>query len=181
MINLNELIASNIKFQKIWESKDYNHRLLYFQIDPEDDGIPAHFHPEGEDSAIILKGELSYDISFKHQISANENDIVFGWTNCVHGYHNNSILPLHILVFATPDHNPSIYEHSASCINDITVRKAKISPLFNVVSSSRMTFSVIYKEYQPNTLAYNWSSKLIKEVKQEEKYMNNEWLFIQFN
>ena len=180
-MNLTELMDSNIKFEKVWESTDYNHRLMYLQMDPDDKGIPAHFHPEGEDSAIILKGELCYDVSFEHQINANENDIVFGWTNFVHGYHNDSLLPLHLLVFATPEHNPSVYEHSSSCLNANSVRKVKMSPLFSEISSSRMKFSVIHKEYQPNTLAYNWNSKQIREVKRGESYRSREWLFIQFN
>ncbi|MBK3497037.1 hypothetical protein JFL43_19795 [Viridibacillus sp. YIM B01967] len=66
-VNLQALMESNTKFEKVWESIDRNHRILYFQIDEDDEGIPAHFHPYGEDSAIILQGELTYDISFEHQ------------------------------------------------------------------------------------------------------------------
>lgn len=86
-------MKSDIKFKKIWESSCKNHRVLYFQINNEDEGIDAHFHPFGEDHALILEGELTYDISFEEQIVAKKNNLVFGWTNYVHGYHNYSEKP----------------------------------------------------------------------------------------
>ena len=112
MIDLKTLIESDIKFKKIWESSCKNHRALYFQINNEDNGIDAHFHPFGEDHAFILDGELTYDISFNEQIVAKKNSLVFGWTNYVHGYHNASEKPLHILVFATPENNMTVYNQS---------------------------------------------------------------------
>ncbi|MEA0564576.1 MULTISPECIES: hypothetical protein [Lysinibacillus] len=48
-MDLKALIKSDIKFKKIWESSCKNHRVLYFQIDKDDNGIEAHFHPYGED------------------------------------------------------------------------------------------------------------------------------------
>ena len=109
MLDLDELMKSDIKFKQIWESSCKNHRVLYVQINNEDDGIVAHFHPFGEDHALILDGELTYDISFDEQIVAKKNTLVFGWTNYVHGYHNPSAKPLHILIFATPENNLSLY------------------------------------------------------------------------
>lgn len=83
------LIKSDIKFKKICES--------FWRI------IEFYFHPYGEDHALILEGELTYDISFKEQIVVNKNSLVFGWTNYVYGYHNLNDMPLHILVFATTE------------------------------------------------------------------------------
>jgi len=78
MIDLKKIMQSDIKFKKIWESTCRNHRVLYFQINNEDEGIDAHFHPLGEDHALILEGELTYDISFEEQIVAKKNNLVFG-------------------------------------------------------------------------------------------------------
>ncbi len=68
MVDLKALMNSEIKFKQVWESSCKNHRVLYFQINNTDDGIDAHFHPFGEDHALVLEGELTYDISFKEQM-----------------------------------------------------------------------------------------------------------------
>lgn len=183
-VNLQAIMESNTKFEKVWESIDRNHRILYFQIDEDDEGIPAHFHPYGEDSAIILQGELTYDISFKHQVKAIENEIVFGWTNYVHGYHNNSHNPLHILIFATPEQNPCVYEQNEFMIyKDKSVRKTKLTQHFKKTSSSRMIFSVgVIEKYKPNIFVYNWDTKELREIQPWEHYplLNQGCLYICF-
>ncbi|MEO4055042.1 hypothetical protein [Solibacillus sp. CAU 1738] len=183
-INLRALMDSNKKFEKVWESIDRNHRILYFQLDKDDEGIPAHFHPNGEDSAIILHGELTYDISFDHQIKAIEHDIVFGWTNDVHGYHNKSQGPVHILVFATPEQNPSLYEQNQIYTHkDKKVRKAKLNQYFKEISSSRMNFSVgRIEKYKPNILIYYWNTKELIEVRPSNHFPlpNQDCLIIYF-
>ncbi|MBK3497036.1 hypothetical protein JFL43_19790 [Viridibacillus sp. YIM B01967] len=105
-------------------------------------------------------------------MKAIENEIVFGWTNYVHGYHNNSHSPLHILIFATPEQNPCVYEKNELIIyKDKSVRKAKLTQHFEKSSSSRMNFSVgIIEKYKPNILVYNWNIKELKEVTPSEHY-----------
>lgn len=141
--NIRTLMDLNEKYIKVWESEDLNHRILYFQLDKGEEGIPAHFHPHGEDHAIVLDGELTYDISFDQQLKANVNEIVFGWNNYVHGYHNYSDKPLHLLIFATPEHNPSVYskENHIEEQNE-RVRKAAIDKNFASIASERIRFSV---------------------------------------
>ena len=162
MTNLKELIDSTIKFMKVWESPCKNHRILYFQMNKEDIGIDAHFHPFGEDSALVLQGELTYDISFEEQLVAKENNLVFGWTNTVHGYHNVHETPLHILVFATPEHNPSEYNkallpaQSLHNIRHIVVSKMK------TVESNRVHFSTVQPTSFTNCLYVDLKRKVLK-------------------
>ncbi|WP_107837983.1 hypothetical protein [Metasolibacillus meyeri] len=115
---------------------------MYCQLNKNDEGIPAHFHPSGEDSAIVLQGELTYDVSFEQQLKAVENDIVFGWTNYVHGYHNSSLTALHILIFATPEHNESIYDPAYLPKGEYpSIRLAKMTSDMMKITSERMIFS----------------------------------------
>ena len=142
MIDLVDLMKSDRKFEKIWESTCKNHRVLYFQIDEGDEGIPPHFHPYGEDHAFILEGELTYDISFEQQIVAKKNSLVFGWTYAVHGYHNTNSSSLHILVFATPEHNSSVYNESKLPRKiDVKLRFIEALPIKDILFSDRVIFS----------------------------------------
>lgn len=162
-MDLKALIKSDIKFKKIWESSCKNHRVLYFQIDKDDNGIEAHFHPYGEDHALILEGELTYDISFKEQIVVNKNSLVFGWTNYVHGYHNSNDMPLHILVFATPENNLSVYNQSKLPIQDYTgIRKIEKLDELGLLSTKRIAFSSIPPKDFTDTLMIELESQNIE-------------------
>lgn len=162
MINLEDLKASAIKFKKVWESSCKNHRVLYFQINGEDEGIHPHFHPFGEDHAFILEGELTYDLSFKEQLVARKNSLVFGWTNAVHGYHNYKKEPLHILVFATPEQNDSVYDESKlSDKNTANIRHIETLPIKERLYSNRVVFSSVPPSDFTNTLTLDFNRQLL--------------------
>lgn len=164
-INLSEYIHSSIKFEKVWESPCKNHRILYFQIHKEDLGIDAHFHPYGEDSALVLQGELTYDISFDQQMIVKENNLVFGWTNLVHGYHNVHENPLHILVFATPENNPSEYQRELLTIQSAEqLRQAVVSSKMGIVESTRTIFSTVPPTHFTDCIYIDLKRKLLKVI-----------------
>jgi uncharacterized cupin superfamily protein len=165
LVHLKELMNSNTMYQKVWESSCKNHRILYFQINPQDKGIDAHFHPFGEDHAFVLAGELTYNVSFERQIKAKENSLVFGWTNYVHGYQNDSDQPLHILVFATPENNLSIYEkNKLSMQNFINIRTLDSSITFDEISSERIIFSTFPPKDLSDTVMIHLESKKLIEL-----------------
>jgi mannose-6-phosphate isomerase-like protein (cupin superfamily) len=162
-INLIEYIHSTKKFAKVWESACKNHRILYFQLNKEDEGIAAHFHPYGEDSALVLQGELTYDISFDQQIVASENNVLFGWTNNVHGYHNVHENPLHILVFATPENNPSEYKRERLPKQSLSqVRIIDVLANMSNIESPRMLFSTMAPTNFTNCISIHLESKILK-------------------
>lgn len=161
-INLKEYINSTKKFEKVWESPCKNHRILYFQIDKEDTGIDAHFHPNGEDSALVLQGELNYDINFEEQMVVKENNLVFGWTNIVHGYHNVNENPLHVLVFATPEHNPSEYRKELLPTQHLeNIRHIEVLKMTSV-ESHRMLFSAVPPMIATNCLYIDLKKKWLE-------------------
>lgn len=176
-LNIRKLIHLQEKYLKVWESKDLQHRILYFQLDKEDEGIPAHFHPYGEDHAIILAGELTYDISFDRQIKAVENEIVFGWNKYIHGYRNHSDKPLHLLVFATPEYNPSVYTKEEK--NDQKIRKAKIDESFTTIASERIKFSIKTAGYHKDSIAYDKRTKELWIMPASQKVLDQH-LIIRF-
>lgn len=179
MLDLKALMKSDIKFEKIWESSCKNHRVLYFQFDNEDNGINAHFHLYGEDHALILEGELTYDVSFEEQIVAKENNLVFGWTNYVHGYHNFSRKPLHILVFATPENNLSVYDESKLPIQNYTnIRIIEKLPNKDKLVSDRVIFSSVPPKDLSNTFIIDFESKKVEYPK--SKVDSNDKLYITF-
>lgn len=162
MLDLKKIMKSDIKFKKIWESSCKNHRVLYFQINNEDEGIDAHFHPFGEDHALILEGELTYDISFEEQIVAKKNNLVFGWTNYVHGYHNYSEKPLHILVFATPENNLSVYNQRELPVENYThIRLIEKMPTKEKTYSNRVIFSSTPPSDFSNSLMLDLENQII--------------------
>lgn len=175
--NIRKLIQSKEKYMKVWESEDLQHRILYFQLDKEDGGIPAHFHPYGEDHAIILAGELTYDISFDRQIKAVENEIVFGWNKYVHGYRNHSDEPLHLLIFATPEYNPSVYRKEEK--HDQKIRKAKIDESFPTIASERIKFSIKTAGYHKDSVVYDKHSKELWIMPASQKVLDQH-LIIRF-
>lgn len=180
MIDLKKLINSDIKFKKVWESSCKNHRVLYFQINNEDDGIDAHFHPFGEDHALILEGELTYDISFEEQISAKKNNLVFGWTNYVHGYHNFCEKPLHILVFATPENNLSVYNQRELPVNNYSnIRLIEKLPTKEKISSNRVIFSSTPPRDFSNSLVLDLENQTI-ESNPSKVESKNDNLYITF-
>lgn len=180
LVHLKELMISNTKYQKVWESSCKNHRILYFQINSNDIGIEAHFHPFGKDHAFVLQGELTYDISFERQIKAKENSLVFGWTNYVHGYQNDSDQPLHILVFATPKNNPSIYEKNMlSMQNFINIRTWDCST-FDEIRSERITFSASHSKDLSDTVMIHLQSKKLIVLPNEIETKDNA-LYITFH
>lgn len=165
MLDLKKLMISETKFKKIWESPCKNHRILYFQINNEDNGIEPHFHPYGEDHALILEGELTYDVSFKEQIVAKKSNLVFGWTNYVHGYHNSNDKPLHILVFATPENNLSVYNQSELPIqNNTKIRIIEKLPKAESLSSNRVVFSSVPPKNFSNTLIFDIERQKIEYI-----------------
>ena len=179
MLDLKKLMKSDIKFKKIWESSCKNHRVLYFQINNGDKGIDAHFHPFGEDHALILEGELTYDISFEEQIVAKKNNLVFGWTNYVHGYHNSSEKPLHILVFATPKNNLSMYNQSKLPVKNYNnIRFIKKLPIEEIIISNRLIFSSIPPSDFSNTLIIDLENQIIKYTQYKLKSHNQ--LYVTF-
>ncbi|MEK4761014.1 cupin domain-containing protein [Viridibacillus sp. FSL E2-0187] len=178
---LNEIIQSTTKSLKFWESKDKNHRLLYFQIDPQNDGIPAHFHPLGEDYAIVVDGEMLYDISFDTQITVSENEIAFGWQHFVHGYHNRSNFPLHIIIFATPENNPSIYNEveNKTCFDE-KVRVQNLTNNFNTMESNFIKFSIVQGDLAiKNCILYDWQNKKIIFPTETTEYILNKEGYLQ--
>lgn len=177
-LNIRKMVNSKEKYLKVWESENLHHRILYFQLDKEE--IPAHFHPYGEDHAIVLSGELTYDISFDRQIEAAENDIVFGWNNYIHGYHNQSDKPLHLLIFATPKYNPSVYKKEENGENhNLKIRKAAIDKNFKTIASKRMRFSTEAAGNHGDMFAYD---KYTKElwIMPNSQEVSNLHLLIQF-
>ena len=87
---------------------------------------------------------MTYDVSFKEQIVAKKSDLVFGGTNYVHGYHNFNDKPLHILVFATPENNLSVYNQSELPIqNDGNIRIIEKLPKTENLASNRVIFSSV--------------------------------------
>ncbi len=178
MLDLKALIKSDIKFKKIWESSCKNHRVLYFQINNEDNGIEAHFHPFGEDHALILEGELTYDVSFEEQIVAKKNNLVFGWTNYVHGYHNLSEIPLHILVFATPENNASVYNQSKLPQQNYTNSRLIKLPIVEKIVYNRVFFSSMPPKDFSNTLVIDLKNQKIEYT--QCKVDSNDTLYIKF-
>lgn len=162
-LGIRKMMNSKEKYKKVWESDNLSHRILYFQLDKEDEGIPAHFHPYGEDHAIVLQGELTYDISFHKQIKAVENEIVFGWNQCIHGYQNCSDEPLHLLVFATPEHNPSMYSKGEEKHVE-KIRKAKIDKNFRSIASERIQFSTEIAGNLNYIFAYDKEEKELEAI-----------------
>lgn len=180
MIDLKELMKADIKFKKIWESSCKNHRILYFQINNGDEGIEAHFHPFGEDHALILEGELTYDISFEEKIIAVKNNLVFGWSNYVHGYCNFSDRPLHILVFATPENNLSVYDQrEQKSKNYSNIRFLKKLPPKEKIFSNRVIFSSTPPKDFSNCLVINLEYKTIDSNPNIEE--SNDNLYVKFN
>ena len=162
MIDLKELMDSDRKFEKIWESACKNHRVLYFQLEEKDAGIDAHFHPFGEDHAFILEGELTYDFSFEEQLVARKNSLVFGWTNAVHGYHNDNETPLHILVFATPEQNDSVFDESKLLTkDDSNIRYIDTLSMKGTLFSNRVVFSSIPPSDFTNTLSLDYNRQIL--------------------
>jgi mannose-6-phosphate isomerase-like protein (cupin superfamily) len=94
---------------KFAESLDLDTRIIEFVLLEEDNGIPPHIHPHGEDCAYILEGELQYNIDFDETITVKEGELVVGWTDLIHSYKNVSTHPVHFLVFATPEFNKTVY------------------------------------------------------------------------
>lgn len=76
---------------------------IYEVIFQSKEGIPPHSHPFGEDCAVVLSSHLDYYVSNKKIIRASKGEIVFGWKNHIHGYINNEIEPLHLLIFVSPN------------------------------------------------------------------------------
>ncbi|WP_339194697.1 cupin domain-containing protein [Solibacillus sp. FSL R5-0449] len=180
MIDLKELMKADIKFKKIWESSCKNHRILYFQINNGDEGIKAHFHPFGEDHALILEGELTYDISFEEQIIAVKNNLVFGWSNYVHGYCNNTERPLHILVFATPENNSSVYNQREQNVkNHSKIRHIKKLPAKEKIFSNRVIFSSTPPREFSNCLVINLEKQTIDSNPNIVESSDN--LYVTFN
>lgn len=181
MVDLKALIKSDMKFKKVWESSCKNHRVLYFQINNEDEGIDAHFHPFGEDHALVLEGELTYDISFEEQIVAKTNNLVFGWTNYVHGYHNGSEKPLHILVFATPENNLSVYNQSNLPRQNFTdIRLMEKVLKSEIIASNRVVFSSVPPKDFSNTLIIDLENQIIENTQFNMESSSNK-LYITFN
>jgi quercetin dioxygenase-like cupin family protein len=85
----------------IHQSRDKKVRL-YEIIFQKGQGIGPHIHPTGEDCAVVLFGTLTYWISNREAVEVEQGGAVFGWQNCIHGYLNNSDLPLQLLVFVAP-------------------------------------------------------------------------------
>lgn len=180
MIDLIKLMKADIKFKKVWESSCKNHRILYFQINNEDVGIEAHFHPFGEDHALILEGELTYDVSFEEQIIAEKNNLVFGWTNYVHGYYNFSEKPLHILVFATPENNLSVYNQRELPVKNYSnIRLLEKLPPKEKIFSNRVIFSSTPPKDYSNCLVINLENQTIDS--NPSIVESNDNLYVTFN
>ena len=164
------------------EIKDFSEKELYAAAAieaMEDAGIDAHFHPFGEDHALILEGELTYDISFEKQIIAKKNNLVLGWTNYVHGYHNISDKPLHILIFATPENNLSVYNQQEHPVKNYTnYRIIEKLPPKEKILSNRVIFS--------STSPINYSNNLVLDLETQtlvispSKIKNCDMLYITF-
>ncbi|MGD6900327.1 cupin domain-containing protein [Bacillus infantis] len=113
MLHILELNRDEKKYDgivtKICESKDKNTRILYFNLSKHDEEIPPHIHPQGEDSAYVLQGSLSYYIDLDECITVKAGELVTGWSNVIHGYKNLSENNVRFLVFATPEENLTVY------------------------------------------------------------------------
>jgi quercetin dioxygenase-like cupin family protein len=64
--------------------------------------LGAHIHTSGEDCAFVLSGTLTYYISNSETIPVLPGEAVFGWKNVLHGYANEHMEPVHLMIFGTP-------------------------------------------------------------------------------
>lgn len=102
IVSLTGLNTGLTGLKRIYQSRGKTTRLIegVFHKGGE---IGPHTHPKGEDCAIVLSGQLGYWISNKQQITIQQDEVVFGWQNVIHGYSNFDEEPLHVLVLATPE------------------------------------------------------------------------------
>jgi quercetin dioxygenase-like cupin family protein len=102
IFDLTKTTISQSKNDLIYKTEDEKCRL-YEVIFQQNEGIPAHSHPFGEDCAIVLSGYLDYYISNEKTIRVAKGESVFGWKNHIHGYINNEVEPLHLLLLVSPN------------------------------------------------------------------------------
>lgn len=105
-IKLNE--NKNMGLVKIFESHDKQCRLIngFFK---KGEGIEPHIHPFGEDCALVISGELTYFLSNENTILVSSGEVVFGFVNVLHGYLNQQLDPVHLVIFATPQNTGLSY------------------------------------------------------------------------
>jgi quercetin dioxygenase-like cupin family protein len=101
-LNVSDTNLSKYRNEYLFITKNRNARLIEFFLE-KGDSIGAHTHPYGEDCASVLSGELSYYISNKELITVRQGEVVFGWKDVIHGYLNENDVPVHMIVFATPE------------------------------------------------------------------------------
>lgn len=87
---------------KIIESRNKASRIIEGVLKPGEE-IGPHTHPYGEDCALVLSGTLTYYVRNHETIDVQAGEAVFGFQNVIHGYRNNSDVPVHLLIFATPE------------------------------------------------------------------------------
>ncbi|WP_144551398.1 cupin domain-containing protein [Bacillus mycoides] len=101
VFDLSKTVINQSKNDLIYKTEDEKY-WMYEVIFQSKEGIPPHSHPFGEDCAIVLSGHLDYYVSNKKTIRASKGEMVFGWKNHIHGYINNEMGPLHLLILVTP-------------------------------------------------------------------------------
>ena len=100
---------------------------------------------------------------------------MFGWTNTVHGYHNVHENPLHILVFATPENNPSEYKRERLPKQVLPqLRIMDVSANMSNVESTRMLFSTVRPTNFTNCLSIHLKSKVLKVLNPFEENLSVE-------
>lgn len=102
VFDLSKTVINQSKNDLIYKTENEKY-WVYEVIFQSNEGIPPHSHPFGEDCAVVLSGYLDYYVSNKKTIRASKGEIVFGWKNHIHGYINNEIEPLHLLILVTPN------------------------------------------------------------------------------
>ncbi|MEH7464856.1 cupin domain-containing protein [Bacillus thuringiensis] len=102
VFDLSKTVINQSKNDLIYKTEDEKY-WVYEVIFQSKECIAPHSHPFREDCAVVLSGHLDYYVSNKKTIRASKGEIVFGWKNHIHGYRNNEIEPLHLLILVTPN------------------------------------------------------------------------------
>jgi quercetin dioxygenase-like cupin family protein len=75
--------------------------IVAWYIQPQQ-SIPAHIHPQGQDTWTILAGQGEYFLALGERQSIVKGDVVIAPTGSVHGVFNNSTEPLIFISVVSP-------------------------------------------------------------------------------
>lgn len=121
------LSGKHTGLKKVFESKEKQCRLIEGVLPPAFE-IGPHSHPLGEDCGLVLSGLLTYYLDHKNTVSVHPGELVIGYANVIHGYLNQTLEDVHVVLFATPQETgleyPEKGDHTIICL---PIEERKIS------------------------------------------------------